>query len=317
VTRRTLDAPLLRGNKCRARDSGACTGRRVLGSRSASVGIVSPARILCPAARLRCNALPACLGGPWGWNARETRRRDIHAGHHPCVLAAGRLVIASRQAAPRHPQKTPCSERPDSIQRGSQGTFVTEILLARQVDPSRSESDQGVAIDMGPPEQQPLQGDWAPAAKMTGTTQLDAAFSIAKAIVGAGSFALPWVFKNEGVLGGTSSLLISALLSSVTIKSIAQSKVEVEARTGKRGLTYVDVARESVGEAGATLVFVFTLMASMLVCSSYIAFVGSTVAGMSAQDGNIVQTVLGPVSQASPSPRPLLAAPGSAGSACR
>jgi len=133
--------------------------------------------------------------------------------------------------------------------------------------------------------------------RMGGVSELDAAVSVAKAIVGAGSFALPWVFKNEGTAGGTISLVVSAVLSSVTMKSLARSKCAVEAKTGRRGLTYVDVARDTLGEAGAVLVFAFTLMASLLVCSSYIAFIGSTVAGMASQDGNIVQALLGPVQQ--------------------
>ena len=51
-----------------------------------------------------------------------------------------------------------------------------------------------------------------------------------KAIVGAGSFALPWVLKNEGVAGGILTIVVAGLLSSYTMKHPPIQMRDSEAR---------------------------------------------------------------------------------------
>lgn len=84
-----------------------------------------------------------------------------------------------------------------------------------------------------------------------------AATNIAKAIVGAGSFALPFVFEEEGVLGATISLVLCGALASTTMKSLVRSRRAVGARS------YVDLAGSALGDNAAIAVFALTLCASL------------------------------------------------------
>eukprot|EP00802_Teleaulax_amphioxeia_P014039 Tamp_14097.p1 GENE.Tamp_14097~~Tamp_14097.p1 ORF type:complete len:510 (+),score=68.49 Tamp_14097:164-1531(+) len=129
------------------------------------------------------------------------------------------------------------------------------------------------------------------------STSAAASFNLAKAIVGAGSFSLPYVCKNQGIVGGLITISACAVLASYTMQSIIESKNQVEADTGREGLSYVDVAEITLGQAGSRVVFTLTALASLLVCSSYIAFIGSTLATMSAQQGNFVHELLPGVSK--------------------
>ena len=124
------------------------------------------------------------------------------------------------------------------------------------------------------------------------STTAAASFNLAKAIVGAGSFSLPYVCKNQGVLGGLCTIVGCAILASYTMQSLIASKDEVERRTGLRGLSYVDATRLTLGSSAAQLVFALTAMASFLVCASYLAFIGSTLATMSAQEGNFLSNIV-------------------------
>lgn len=131
-----------------------------------------------------------------------------------------------------------------------------------------------------------------PARPSLTSTSAAASFNLAKAIVGAGSFSLPYVCKNEGVAGGVITIIACAILASFTMQSIIESKNEVELRTGQTGLSYVDTARLALGDGGARVVFVLTAMAALLVCASYLAFIGSTLGSMAMQDGNILHSLL-------------------------
>lgn len=131
-----------------------------------------------------------------------------------------------------------------------------------------------------------------PARASLTSTSAAASFNVAKAIVGAGSFSLPYVCKNEGVAGGAFTIIVCAVLASFTMQSLIESKNQVEQRTGQTGLSYVDTTRLTLGETGASVVFVLTAMASLLVCSSYLAFIGSTLGSMAAQDGNVLHSLL-------------------------
>ena len=137
-----------------------------------------------------------------------------------------------------------------------------------------------------------MQGD--PERGLTDATSSSTAASLnlAKAIVGAGSFSLPYVCKKQGVVGGLGTIVVCAVLASYTMQSLIESKDEVEKRTGLAPLSYVDTARLTLGQNAATLVFTLTAMASLLVCSSYLAFIGSTLATMAAQEGNIITNLV-------------------------
>ncbi|KAL3800931.1 hypothetical protein ACHAWO_000064 [Cyclotella atomus] len=135
----------------------------------------------------------------------------------------------------------------------------------------------------------------------TGTqTKLSAATNLGKCICGAGSFALPHVFLKEGVLGGTLALTACAYLATLTMQSINNSRSYLET-TGEAPMSYVELAEMSLGKSTSNLVFGLTLAASLGVCSTYIAFIGQTLASLSmdAESNNIVHTFFPDVSEVS------------------
>ncbi|KAL7526035.1 hypothetical protein ACHAXR_002883 [Thalassiosira sp. AJA248-18] len=127
-------------------------------------------------------------------------------------------------------------------------------------------------------------------------TKLSAATNLGKCICGAGSFALPHVFLNEGVIGGTLAMMVCAFLAMNTMQSINRSRflaVEDIKPIMSPPTSYVELTKLSLGENASKVVFALTLAASLGVCSTYIVFVGQTLASLSADamSGNIVHTV--------------------------
>mmetsp|Transcript_13432 Transcript_13432/g.22245 ORF Transcript_13432/g.22245 Transcript_13432/m.22245 type:complete len:488 (-) Transcript_13432:13-1476(-) len=130
-------------------------------------------------------------------------------------------------------------------------------------------------------------------------SQLSAATNIAKCICGAGSFALPHVFLEEGVLGGTLAITVCGALAAYTMQSLSNSKT-IAASSGGGGtiLSYVELAENALGPNAATVVFALTLSASIGVCSTYLVFIGQTLASLSsdATSQNIVRQVFPDIS---------------------
>ena len=128
----------------------------------------------------------------------------------------------------------------------------------------------------------------------TGTqTKLSAATNLGKCICGAGSFALPHVFLKEGVLGGTLALTACAYLATLTMQSINNSRSYLESEEKEAPTSYVQLAEMALGKATSNVVFALTLAASLGVCSTYIAFIGQTLASLSmdAESNNIVHSL--------------------------
>jgi len=140
-------------------------------------------------------------------------------------------------------------------------------------------------------------------------SELSVVANLAKCICGAGSFALPHVFLEEGVLGGIVAITVCGSLATITMKSLADSKkkaaelVAVADSTSfspdaglefKQEVTsYVELARVALGEKAANVVFALTLSASLGVCSTYIVFIGQTLESMSidATSDNIIRSI--------------------------
>ena len=112
-------------------------------------------------------------------------------------------------------------------------------------------------------------------------SKLSTSTNLAKCICGAGSFALPHVFLEEGVIGGTLAITICGYLATVTMQSLADSRQLASVRRAKPITSYVQLARETLGERAANLVFTLTLSASLGVCSTYLVFIGQTLESMS------------------------------------
>ena len=79
-----------------------------------------------------------------------------------------------------------------------------------------------------------------------------------KAIVGAGSFALPWVLKNEGVAGGILTIVVAGLLSSYTMKQLVRCKDHVQVRFPRKSPCYAAIIHLMVNPRTRAYAFVFT-----------------------------------------------------------
>ena len=130
-------------------------------------------------------------------------------------------------------------------------------------------------------------------------TKLSAATNLGKCICGAGSFALPHVFLKEGVLGGTLAMMVCGYLAMTTMQSINNSRFLAVERSNDEydgrapPTSYVELAEISLGGNASKVVFALTLAASLGVCSTYIVFVGQTLASLStdALSDNVVHNV--------------------------
>ena len=106
-------------------------------------------------------------------------------------------------------------------------------------------------------------------------SKLSAATNLAKCINGAGSFALPYVFLNEGIIGGTLALLTCGTLATYTMQLLLDMKLATNSSS------YVELARKTLGNQAANLVFALTISASLGVCSTYVVFMGQTLDSLS------------------------------------
>ncbi len=124
-------------------------------------------------------------------------------------------------------------------------------------------------------------------------SQGSAAINLAKCICGAGSFALPHVFLEEGVLGGTIAICLCGALATITMQSLSDSKLKAAQGWEQPIASYVQLARTALGEPAAGVVFFLTMFASLGVCSTYLVFIGSTLESMScdAAADNIVRSL--------------------------
>lgn len=127
-------------------------------------------------------------------------------------------------------------------------------------------------------------------------TRLSAATNLGKCICGAGSFALPHVFLKEGVVGGTLAMTACAFLAACTMQSINRSRYlaaeydDATETSAPPASSYVDLTNLALGRGASRLVFALTMAASLGVCSTYIVFIGQTLASLSADatSGNVV-----------------------------
>jgi len=120
------------------------------------------------------------------------------------------------------------------------------------------------------------------------------AINLSKCICGAGSFALPHVFLEQGVLGGTLCMTLCGYLAVLTMQHLMEAKLAVPQDV----TSYVQLADAVLGKRASQLVFVLTLTASLGVCSTYVVFIGQTFESLSNDESsqNYVRLVLPDVS---------------------
>eukprot|EP00977_Amphora_coffeiformis_P014407 scaffold4017_cov180-Amphora_coffeaeformis.AAC.7 len=124
-------------------------------------------------------------------------------------------------------------------------------------------------------EEQPSQNSLK---RSVGTaSKFGVAVNLSKCICGAGSFALPHVFLELGVLGGTLCMTACGSLAVFTMQHLMKAKL-----ASPQDITsYVQLADVVLGKRASQLVFALTLTASLGVCSTYIVFIGQTLESLS------------------------------------
>jgi len=105
-------------------------------------------------------------------------------------------------------------------------------------------------------------------------------FYLLKVIMGAGGFAIPWAFARMGLVVGLASMFACAVVSCFTLHQLSVLRVQVRAKFGQCGSTYVDLARATLGEHGAHVVYCLVVVCSLGVCSAYLAFIASALCSM-------------------------------------
>ena len=114
-----------------------------------------------------------------------------------------------------------------------------------------------------------------------GINEFETGASIIKAIMGAGSFALPWAFSQMGYVAGPLFLTILMFLAVYSLKILVRvsrncSATTIGGRTSSSSpSSYVDVARATFGTTGAILSYAASISASIGVCGSYLVFIAA------------------------------------------
>eukprot|EP00547_Thalassionema_nitzschioides_P000654 CAMPEP_0194211674 /NCGR_PEP_ID=MMETSP0156-20130528/10869_1 /TAXON_ID=33649 /ORGANISM="Thalassionema nitzschioides, Strain L26-B" /LENGTH=154 /DNA_ID=CAMNT_0038939301 /DNA_START=66 /DNA_END=527 /DNA_ORIENTATION=+ len=128
-----------------------------------------------------------------------------------------------------------------------------------------------------------------------GISDWEAAVSLAKAIMGAGSFALPWAFSQMGYFVGPVFLIFLMICSIYSLDLLVQAsrKVKQGSTSAKEDdepakYSYVDVARAYFGSLGAKLTYGASVSASVGVCGSYLVFISANLESLFG--GTISQT---------------------------
>mmetsp|Transcript_62274 Transcript_62274/g.142566 ORF Transcript_62274/g.142566 Transcript_62274/m.142566 type:complete len:593 (+) Transcript_62274:2-1780(+) len=107
-------------------------------------------------------------------------------------------------------------------------------------------------------------------------------------IGGVAPLLMPWCIMNQGLIGGPLTVLGVGILSAYTVRLLVDYKDAVAADLNREDLTYVDVATHGYGQLGGRVVFVMTLINSLGICAAYSAFIGGTMADLSAAPGSVL-----------------------------
>jgi len=113
-----------------------------------------------------------------------------------------------------------------------------------------------------------------------GLSELEAGVSVSKAVLGAGSFALPWAFAQGGWLL-TSLLNLGACTAAIASLQMVCNAREmlVHSRNASPDAVrdYAGIARTTLGPRGAQLSEALVVLTCLGLCSAYLVFIASTV----------------------------------------
>ena len=121
-------------------------------------------------------------------------------------------------------------------------------------------------------------------------TDSAAVASCAKAVMGAGCFALPWAFANGGLALTTASLLFMCIICLKTLQFMIKARdaavtIPGASKTLNEIENYVDISEVTLGGFGCQAVRVIMCLTCFGVCSAYLVFVASTFTTIAASYG--------------------------------
>jgi len=113
--------------------------------------------------------------------------------------------------------------------------------------------------------------------RQNGSSATQAFFNLAKASIGAGSFALPWAIAQAGVLLGAGSLIVISLVSLYTMRLLVDTKRRVNAANNggeREAESLAEVAQKIAPGWGFALVQFFVIVCNTGVAAGYLIFIG-------------------------------------------
>lgn len=108
-------------------------------------------------------------------------------------------------------------------------------------------------------------------------------WNIVKSFAGAGTFALPWAVMNAGLWGGIVGIILVALLSNFTIRTLLKCGDRVMRNKEKEAISgapvappsYPEIGKAAWGPAGAKIISTFSGLMCFGVCIAYFNLIGA------------------------------------------
>lgn len=120
-------------------------------------------------------------------------------------------------------------------------------------------------------------------------------WNIVKSFAGAGTFALPFAIMNAGLWGGVVGILLIALLSNYTIRTLLRCGERVMQIEQKKHLnvephppSYADIGRSAIGTPGAILVSLFSGLMCFGVCIAYFTLIGGNISALFPKEDHVL-----------------------------
>eukprot|EP00026_Physarum_polycephalum_P006598 Phypoly_transcript_06647.p1 GENE.Phypoly_transcript_06647~~Phypoly_transcript_06647.p1 ORF type:complete len:454 (+),score=69.60 Phypoly_transcript_06647:190-1551(+) len=121
-------------------------------------------------------------------------------------------------------------------------------------------------------------------------------WNIVKSFAGAGTFALPFAVMNAGLWGGSAGIVLIALLSNYTVRTLMKCGERVMHINHKSHISdaeephppsYPEIGRAAFGGAGSAVVSVFSACMCFGVCLAYFTLIGGNISALFSEHAHV------------------------------